>query len=86
MQKMSYQQNWRACLELEEERQQVLKALFEHHDMPNKLKDIADIIEQVINIDSESLFICEEARSKEVKSINQAKSAYKAAVTYLSSS
>ena len=85
MQAMSYKQNWQACMELEEERQHVLKALFEHHDMPQSLSDIAEIIEQVISIDSESLFICEEARAKEVKCINKAKTGYKAAVTYLSS-
>ncbi len=85
MQAMSYKQDWQACIEFEEERQIVLNALFEHQDMPEALEDIVDIIEQVVYMDSESLYICEEARNKEIKSINQSKKGYKAVVTYLSS-
>lgn len=85
MQDMSYKQDWQACIELEEERQIVMNDLFKHQDMPTVLQDISDIIEQVVYIDSESLYICEEARNKELKSINKVRSGYKAAVTYLSS-
>lgn len=84
MQDMSYKQDWPACIELEEQRHRVMNDLFEHRDMPKALEHITDILEQVIYIDSESLYICEEARSRELQSINKNKSRHKAAVTYLS--
>lgn len=83
---MSYKQDWRACMKLEEQRQNVINDLFTHHEMPGALEDIADIIEKVLSIDSESLYICEEARNNELKSINKAKTGFKAVVSYLSSS
>lgn len=82
MRDMSYKQDWPACIELEEQRQAVIDSLFLHRDMPRALEDIADIIEQVVFIDSESLYICEEARTKEMDNIKHGKKRQKAAITY----
>lgn len=79
---MSYKQDWSACIELEEQRQNVMHALFEHHELPQALPDIAEILEQVLLIDSESLYMCEEARAKEMQSVKESKSRKKAVVAY----
>ena len=79
---MSYKQDWHACMELEELRQNVMNDLFSHSDMPDALAEIADILEQVLYIDSESLYMCEEARAKELNSLKENKSRYKAVVAY----
>jgi len=78
----SYKQDWHACMELEEQRQNVMDDLFSHPDMPMALVDISDILEQVLLIDSESLYMCEEARTKELNSFKENKSRQKAAIAY----
>jgi len=82
MRDMSYKQDWNTCTELEEQRQNVMDALFNHPDMPDALAEIADILEQVLLIDSESLYLCEEARAKELHSLKENKSRHKAAIAY----
>ena len=82
MRDMSYKQDWSACIKLEEQRQNVMHALFEHDDLPQALADIAEILEQVLYIDSESLYMCEEAREKEMNSVKESKSRKKAVVAY----
>lgn len=82
MREMSYKQDWSACIELEEQRQNVMNALFEHDDLPQALADIAEVLEEVLFIDSESLYMCEEARVKEMNSVKRSKSRHKAAVAY----
>jgi len=82
MQEMSYKQDWNACIELEEQRQTVMDALFEHQDMPQALEEIAGILEQVLFIDSESLYICDEAKQKEMDKIKESKNRKKAAQSY----
>lgn len=82
MRDMSYKQDWSACIELEEQRQSVMTALFEHNDLPLALEDIAEILEEVLFIDSESLYMCEEARVKEMNSVKESKSRQKAVVAY----
>ena len=82
MRDMSHKQDWTACMELEEQRQVVMNALFGHKDMPQALEDIAEILEQVLFIDSESLYICEEARNKEMKNIKKSMTQRKAALSY----
>ncbi len=82
MSDMSYKQDWHACMELEEQRQKVMADLFNHPDMPMALAEIADTLEQVLLIDSESLYMCEEARAKELASLKENKSRQKAAIAY----
>lgn len=82
MRDMSYKQNWSACIELEEQRQNVMNALFEHDDLPQALTDIAETLEQILFIDSESLYMCEEARTKEMRSVKESQSGQKAVVAY----
>ncbi len=79
---MSYKQDWHACMELEEQRQKVMTDLFNHPDMPEALAEIAELLEQVLYIDSESLYICEEARAKELDNIKENKSRQKAVTAY----
>ena len=82
MRDMSYKQDWTACIKLEEQRQTVMTALFEHDEITQALADIAEILEEVLYIDSESLYMCDEARVKEVKSLKDSKSRRKAVVAY----
>ncbi len=82
MSDMSYKQDWHACMELEEQRQNVMDDLFNHPNMPMALVDIGEILEQVLLIDSENLYICEEARTKELNSLKENKSRQKAAIAY----
>ncbi len=82
MRDLSYKQDWTACAELEEQRHAVMTDLFNHQDMPAALTDIADILEQVLLTDTESIYICEEARLKESDSIKKTRTQKKAATTY----
>jgi len=82
MRDLSDKQDWNACIELEEQRQKVMTELFNHNDMPQALTEIADVLEQVLFIDSESIYMCEEARLKERDSIKKVKSRKKAATAY----
>jgi len=79
---MSYKQDWYGCMELEEQRQTVMDELFEHPEMPEALAKIANILEQVLFIDSENLYICEEARTKELEGLKENKSRHKAVLAY----
>ena len=79
---LSYKQDWIVCAELEEQRQQVMTDLFNHTDMPEALVDISEILEQVVLIDSESIYLCDEARAKERDNLQKVKSRKKAASVY----
>lgn len=82
MRDMSNKQDWTACIKLEEQRQTVMKALFEHQELTGSLMDISEILEEVLYIDSESLYMCEEARAKEMQSLKESKSRRKVASAY----
>ncbi len=63
MQQMAIAENWLMCAQLEAERQKTIEALFDHPQIATALASIADVLRQVISIDSESMAVCEKHKN-----------------------
>ena len=54
--------DWSGLSILETERQKLLDSLFHHPQMPDALEHVADILEQVMELDGKSIALGESAR------------------------
>lgn len=64
MRQRAGQMDWSAFASLESERQSVIEQLFEHPDMPHALYSISHLLQEVIDIDRESIALGEAEKKR----------------------
>jgi len=74
--------NWAAVVALETERQQALEALFRHPAMPGVLPELAEILDQVIRLDRETIVLGEQERLQISSDLGQLQAQRRAARAY----
>ncbi|MGM0679979.1 MAG: flagellar protein FliT [Pseudomonadota bacterium] len=64
MRQQAGESNWQVFAEMEQERQTIIEQLFEHPEMPGALHDIQHLLQDVIDIDRESIALGEAAAKR----------------------
>lgn len=78
MHRLACQEDWQALTVLENERSQILTALFDHPALPQMLARIADTLRQIIEMDQKTMALGKQAQQalrREMELLNQGKRA-----------
>lgn len=74
--------DWQAFASLESERQAVIEQLFDHPEMPGALHEIQNLLQEVIDIDRESIALGEAEKKRLGDYLGQQKHARQAVKAY----
>jgi len=83
---LAKQRNWNAVSELESERQIAITALFAHPKIKEELSDISTILQEVIDIDRESLLLGEHEQNNNSRQMSGLHKTKHAVFSYLDNS
>lgn len=78
------QADWQNVASLEAERQSNMDSLFRHPSLPGAMIEISDILQQVLELDRESLELGAEAKTGLVQALNQQSQGTRALQAYTS--
>lgn len=86
MRDMARAQDWDALARLEQERQKSLESLFSHPHMPEGLEQIAEALQEVIELDRESIALSEKVKDDLGLALNRQSQGRRALRSYLRNS